>query len=139
MKNLLLILVVFLLFACSGEKQRIIDAEDIIISFHPEARFTTFVSKEGTAITGTVVREYQNGAINTWQVERGLAVKQLMFYPNGQMERMLELENGEEHGRFVMYYSDGQKYVEQHYRRGEPVGTWHRWNKEGELVETIEH
>ena len=62
-----------------------------------------------------------------------------MYYPNGQMERMLEMKNGVEHGTFVMFYSDGKKYVEQFYENGTPTGTWHRWSSDGNLVETIEH
>ena len=49
------------------------------------------------------------------------------------------MKNGVEDGTFVMFFSNGEKYVEQFYEEGNPVGTWHRWNKEGELVETIEH
>ena len=96
---------------------------------------------ERTKVPGsrTVVKKLKNGGLNTWEVENGLATQQIMYYPNGQIERLVELKNGNEHGKFLMFYSDGTKYMEQHYKNGEPVGTWYRWTKDGELAETIEH
>lgn len=144
MKLLVFFLLSVWLFACNlkndTQKEHYKDYEynDLTVNFVRNTRVTTFV-RDGKPISGTVTREMRNGMKNVWDVEKGLAVKQTMYYPNGQMECLLELKNGVEHGIFVMYFSDGKKYVEQFYDEGEPIGTWHRWNKEGELVETIEH
>jgi len=143
MKKLFLLLTVLLILACSGIDKRsdtpTYMADEIVVSYNREARFTTFITKEGDAVTGNVIQKLDNGGKNTWEVENGLAVRQVMYYPNGQIERILEMKNGTEHGSFLMFYSDGGKYVEQHYENGKPVGTWYRWNRDGEIVETIEH
>ncbi|WP_167619545.1 toxin-antitoxin system YwqK family antitoxin [Maribellus sediminis] len=135
-------LFVLLFLSCNSNNQKsnetVFDAGEIVITFNRDARITTFITKEGEAVNGKVVQHLANGGLNTWKVENGLATLQIMYYPNGQVERTLELKNGVEHGSFVMYYPDGSKYVEQHYADGEPVGTWYRWNKNGELVETKE-
>jgi antitoxin component YwqK of YwqJK toxin-antitoxin module len=65
--------------------------------------------------------------------------KQTVYYKNSTVERILEMKNGKEHVMFVMFYSDGEKYVEQFYENGNPIGTWYRWDKNGDLVETIEY
>ncbi len=111
---------------------------ELTVSFIRGTRVTTFI-KEGRPISGTVTQNLRNGGKNIWDVENGLAAKQTRYYQNGNIARVLEMKNGVEDGAFVMYYSNGEKHVEQFYEEGVPVGTWHRWNKEGELVETIEH
>ncbi len=143
MNKFLLLLMLPLIFACSGSAEKdntpVFMADEIVMSYNREGRFTTFITNEGDAITGKVIQELDDGGKNTWEVLNGLATRQVMYYPNGQIERILEMEYGTEHGSFLMFYSDGSKYVEQHYEKGEPVGTWYRWNRDGEIVETIEH
>jgi antitoxin component YwqK of YwqJK toxin-antitoxin module len=111
---------------------------DLTVTFVKQTRVTTFI-KDGKPIDGIVVQKLKNGGKNTWMVEKGLATKQTLFYPNGNIERSLEMKNGVEHGHFLMYFQDGSKYVEQYYNEGEAIGTWYRWNKKGELLESIEH
>ena len=111
---------------------------DLTVTFVKQTRVTTFI-KDGKPIDGIVIQKLKNGSKNTWEVENGLATKQTLFYPNGNIERSLEMKNGVEHGHFIMYFQNGSKYMEQHYNQGKPVGTWNRWNKKGELLETIEH
>lgn len=143
MKKLFLALIMPVIFACAGNKKQdetaTYLADEIVVSYNHEGGSTTFVNNDGEAISGNVIQELDNGMKNTWEVEKGLATRQVMYYPNGQVERILEMEKGTEHGTFLMFYSDGGKYVEQHYKNGQPVGTWYRWNKNGELIETIEH
>ncbi len=143
MKKFLLVWIIPLMIACSGHKNQderaTYLADEIVVSYNQQGRFTTFITTEGDAITGNVVKELDNGMKNTWEVEKGLATRQVMYYPNGQVERIVEMKKGTEHGTFLMFYSDGGKYVEQHYENGQPVGTWYRWNKNGDVVETIEH
>ena len=112
--------------------------DDVTVTYIENSTATTFI-KDGKPITGVVTQEFRNGFKNIWNVENGLAIKQTAYYSDGQIRRMLEMKNGEEHGTFLMYYSDGQMRVEQFYEKGEPVGIWHQWNRNGELVETIEH
>ena len=107
--------------------------------FNPDARITTLITNDGDAITGTVIQHLSNGRKNTWEVENGVANQQTMYYESGQIERIVEMNRGTVHGKFLMYYPDGTKYVEQHYENGEPVGTWYRWDKNGELVDSKVH
>jgi len=144
MKSLIFIMLSFVVLSCNpnkdnrSAKQKEYIFSDLTVNFVRDTRVTTFI-KNGKPISGLVIQKLKNGGEFTWEVEKGLATKQTMYYPSGQMERMLEMKNGVEHGTFVMYFSDGQKYVEQFYEEGEPVGIWHRWNNKGELMETIEH
>ena len=134
----------FLIYSCMNSdgggifKQKEYVYDDLTVNYIENSTATTFV-KNGEPISGTVVQVLRNGRKNVWTVEKGLAVKQIMYYSNGQVRRTLEMKNGVEHGTFEMYYSDGKKRVEQFYNEGEPVGIWHQWNQDGELVETIEH
>ncbi len=134
----------FIIFSCiknNGnllKRQKEYSYNDVTVNYIQNSTATTFIIN-GAPVSGTVVQLFRNGRKNIWDVENGLAVKQTMYYENGQMRRMLEMKNGEEHGMFVMYYSDGKKRVEQFYNQGEPVGIWHQWNRNGDLVETIEH
>jgi len=143
MKKFFLLIILTVVFGCSGPDKKedtpTFMADEIVVSYNREARFTTFITKDGDAVTGNVIQKLDNGGKNTWEVKNGLATRQVMYYPNGQVERILEMENGTEHGSFLMFYSDGSKYVEQHYENGEPVGTWYRWNRDGEIVETIKY
>ncbi len=142
MKSLILLVLSFLLLCCNPEnnnrpaKQKEYSFRDVTANFVRDTRVTTFI-KNGKPISGIVTRKRRNGGIITWEVEKGLATKQTMYYPNGQMERMLEMKNGVEHGTFVIFFSDGTKHLEQFYDEGEPIGTWHRWNKKGEMVDSI--
>lgn len=144
MKSLFFLVLSFLIISCNpnnngklfNEKEYTFN--ELNVNFVRGTRVTTFI-KEGKPISGIVVQNLRNGGKNIWDVENGLAVKQTMYYPNGQMRRMLEMKNGVENGSFFMFYSDGKKHIEQFFDEGEPVGAWHRWNREGELVETIEH
>jgi len=142
MKYLVFIALSFSLFCCNPDNNRAKQKEyafrDVTANFVRDTRVTTFI-KNGKPISGIVTRERRNGGKITWEVENGLATKQTMYYPNGQMERMLEMKNGLEHGSFVIFFSDGTKHVEQFYNEGEAVGIWHRWNSKGDVVETIEH
>jgi antitoxin component YwqK of YwqJK toxin-antitoxin module len=144
MKGPVFLVVIVFVLSCNSDKSnpsahpKKYSYSELTVSFVSDTRVTTFI-KEGKPISGTVTKKLKNGGKNIWAVENGLAVKQTIYYPNGQLERMLEMKNGVEHGTFVMFFSDGIKYVEQFYEEGEPVGIWHRWNKEGELVETVEY
>lgn len=144
MKFIIQVALFYLIFSCinnNGEsllKEKEYSYNDLTVTFIQNSTATIFV-KDGKPVTGIVTQELRNGRKNVWNVENGLAVKQIMYYSDGQIRRMLEMKNGVEHGAFVMYFSDGQKRVEQFYDEGEPVGTWHQWNSDGELIETIEH
>lgn len=134
----------FLIFSCvrnQGEKfinSNKYEYVDLTVTHVQNTQVVTFI-KNGEPISGTVVQELQNGRKNVWEVEKGLAVKHTMYYSNGQVRRTLELKNGVEHGSFVIYYSNGDKFIEQFYNEGKPAGIWSRWNSEGELIESIEH
>ena len=144
MKSFILLILSFVIISCNSNRNSQYGEEneysynELTVNFIRHTRVTTFI-KDGKPISGTVIQKFKNGRKNIWDVENGLATKQTRYYPNGQIERMLEMKNGMEHGTFVMFFTDGQKHLEQFYEEGEPVGTWHRWNKDGELIETIEY
>ncbi len=88
--------------------------------------------------TGVVRQSWPDNKVEYFfNVKNGKAFLQNVYYENGQTERRLEMKDGLEHGTFRMYFPDGKPYVEQFYDEGKPVGTWHRWDADGKLVETI--
>ena len=144
MKFIIFIFLSYLIISCNSNKNTLFTQQqeykydNVTAAFVRNTRVTTFL-KNGKPISGIVIQELRNGGKNVWEVEKGLATKQTVFYPNGQMRRMLEMQFGVEHGTFVIFFSDGQKFIERFYVDGEPTGTWHKWNRDGELVETIEY
>jgi len=143
MKSLVFLLLSFVLFCCNPDnnqsaKQKEYAFRDVTANFVKNTRVTTFI-QNGKPISGIVTRKRRNGGKITWEVEKGLATKQTMYYSNGNMERMLEMKNGVEHGTFVIFFSDGEKHLEQFYDEGKPVGTWRRWNNQGELMDSIKY
>ena len=117
MKFIIQVALFYLIFSCinnNGEsllKEKEYSYNDLTVTFIQNSTATIFV-KDGKPVTGIVTQELRNGRKNVWNVENGLAVKQIMYYSDGQIRRMLEMKNGVEHGAFVMYFSDGQKRVE---------------------------
>lgn len=55
-------------------------------------------------------------------------------YKNGVLERKFYFKNGLEEGRFEMRHMNNQLYVEQHYTKGKPHGSFKRWSNTGELL-----
>lgn len=115
-----------------------VEASKIEMKFDPQTKLLAFKDELGP-FTGVVFERYDDGKVNLWMVTKGRATHQTMYYADGQIERDLEMENGVEHGRFVMYYPDGKIYVDQYYDHGNPVKTWTRWNEDGVLVESINY
>lgn len=140
MKHLFSLALVFLLLSCStnSTENKTYIYPEVSINFDKQTRITSFLRK-GKPVRGRVIQNMENGSKCTWEVENGYATKQTVYYKNGTVERILEMRDGKEHKMFVMFFSDGKKYVEQFYENGNPIGTWYRWNKKGLLVETIEH
>ena len=119
MKTLVFFLLGCFIISCNLEDSRLVHKKEysfneLTVNFIRGTRATTFI-KNGKPISGIVVQNLRRGGKNIWEVQNGLAIKQ------------------------TRYYSNGEKFVEQFYENGEPVGTWHRWNRDGELVETTRH
>jgi antitoxin component YwqK of YwqJK toxin-antitoxin module len=144
MKTFAFLIISFFIVCCSSgnngsqAKHKEYSYNELTVNLVRNTRVATFIL-EDKPISGTVTQDLNNGGKNIWEVEKGLAIKQTMYYPDGQIRRVLEMKNGVEHGSFLLFFPDGQKSQEQFYEDGKPIGIWNRWNAEGELVETIEH
>ena len=97
-----------------------------------------FYRRGGKSFSGVVKMPTENGGFFLWDVKDGWAEQQQVFYANGQLERIAQMEEGRVHGAFRMYFSNGLPYVEQYFDHGNPVGTWRRWDNTGILVEQFE-
>ena len=51
----------------------------------------------------------------------------------------MEMKEGIEHGKLLIYFNDGNKYVEHFYEEGSKTGVWRRWNRAGELMEETDY
>lgn len=68
-------------------------------------------------------------------LEDGRIVRQVGFFEDGSISRDFNFRAGKEHGKFVMYYSNGQRYIEQYFIDGALEGKIYRWDREGNLLE----
>lgn len=55
-------------------------------------------------------------------------------YPNGAIKFEVELKDGLKHGRYTEYYPDGTEKMTGRFRKGQQVGTWRYYDKQGEQV-----
>ena len=100
--------IVFLFASCFGDRSKksvntdVYYSKEISVKFDSKSRIITF-TKNGNPITGKVMQNMKDGYKSSWQVENGLGIKQTVYYRNGNVERILEMKNGIEHGMFVMF------------------------------------
>lgn len=61
------------------------------------------------------------------------------YSPSGQIESIMSYKNNVFHGKCETWYPNGIKATELYYENGKPMGTWHYWNENGELIKTEKH
>lgn len=60
-----------------------------------------------------------------------------LYWPNGQLKRSVEFQNGIRSGFDRMWSEEGVLVDEGFYQNGLPIGIHKRWNKKGNLIEEI--
>jgi hypothetical protein len=60
-----------------------------------------------------------------------------LYWPNGQLKRSVEFQDGIRSGFDRMWSEEGVLVDEGFYQNGLPTGTHKRWNKKGNLIEEI--
>lgn len=85
--------------------------------------------------TGTTRDEIGNkGVIFESYFVNGIMQKQLGWYANGNREREMFLKDGRAHGKFIVYFEDGErKAIEENYNNGILDGMQYGWNSDGSL------
>ena len=58
--------------------------------------------------------------------------KHVMYYDNGQKEYEAHYKNGLNHGLSTWWYENGQKHRESHYKNGKLDGLSTRWGSNGQ-------
>ncbi|MEM8999504.1 MAG: DUF3352 domain-containing protein [Bacteroidota bacterium] len=53
-------------------------------------------------------------------------------YASGQTKYVVELKDGQKHGRYTEYYLDGTEKITGRFRKDEQIGTWRYFDKVGE-------
>ena len=64
-------------------------------------------------------------------VQNGLIQKQLGWDYQGNLVRSFEYKNGILHGRVLLFFSNGQKYLEENYQNGMIEGEAFGWYQDG--------
>lgn len=111
-----LLLVVVLLISCSRN-----DSEN------PEGN---------NELTKEVVESFENGQARSekYYEEGSLRlVKQVLYYPNGQIQQEGEFKDGRRHGKWISYFENGNKWSLNSYDIGNLDGEYKTWYENGEL------
>ena len=61
--------------------------------------------------------------------------KFVWWYSNGQKQLEGEYVDGKQQGKFVWWHENGQKQLEGTYENGVQIGKWIRWSTEGKVAE----
>lgn len=61
-------------------------------------------------------------------------IREISYYPNGQIDYEGVFKKGKEHGTWVYYYEDGQKKFEENYKNGMEDGKQYEWEPDGQLT-----
>ena len=133
MRNIVIISSLCLFFACSG------NLEKRVSSLDPDGNpaVVEYYKKDSTAIFPVkIVRFYSNSEkqeethYNDAGERHG---KHTVWFTSG--EKMLEenFENGEQHGKTTHWNERGKKSFEGYYSYGVPTGTWRYFDNEGRL------
>lgn len=86
-----------------------------------------------------VVKYYPDGKMRT----KGMLYdderhgKWTYYYENGFLWSEGIFSYGERDGYSLLFYENGTKMVDGEYKKNIPVGEWHFYSEEGELVKTI--
>ncbi|MCH8905257.1 MAG: hypothetical protein IIA45_15270, partial [Bacteroidetes bacterium] len=89
--------------------------------------------------SGLVKETADNGDYILHHMKNGRIELQMGYYADNSWERVVEMEDGMEHGKLLMFHPNGEKYIEQHYHHGEPIGLWSIWDDQGVLLEEKQH
>ena len=68
--------------------------------------------------------------------EDGFTGKYVVYWSNGEKKREYHYEDGKRNGLFTEWRKNGQKEWEKHYKDGKNDGLWTSWNKNGNITET---
>lgn len=64
----------------------------------------------------------------------GIDGKFVAWYSNGQKMNEWVNINGQPDGLMAAWHENGKKMAEHHYKAGNPVGVWRNWHKSGNLA-----
>ncbi|HRZ76060.1 MAG TPA: hypothetical protein P5248_01750, partial [Bacteroidales bacterium] len=53
------------------------------------------------------------------------------YYENGNPRVIRNIKDGSEHGKVILFHSNGQKNEERNYSMGRKEGTWISWSEDG--------
>lgn len=65
--------------------------------------------------------------------------KEIIYYPNGKVEKEGYLLDGKKEGMWVRYFENGVKEIEMTYKQGELSGSCCEWYENGQLAEEGEY
>jgi len=129
--------------------------------------FALFITSCGDDFERIVISSYSDGTplkvgVYTWKGNSQILIKEINYYPNGEIETEGELnEKGKKHGKWTYWYENGKKWIEENYsediRNGDytewymsgeksfngeysngfPSGTWTFWNDEGKKTKKL--
>jgi len=126
------------LMACSGEVEKVVEEA------YPDG-------------SPKLVRYYLIG-----NADKGF-VKEMAYYPGGQVRYEGQFQEGKRHGKWVYYYENGKKWSEGYFKEGKRddsgitwhengnisikgkycnglrVGKWQFYSPEGELLKEVEY
>lgn len=97
-------------------------------AYHSPVRYCS----EGKPFSGIASEYYPKEGIRLdYYIEDGWLVKQLGWDNKGAKEREFHYRKGLPHGKFIVYYENGQKFFEETYVDGQLQGKQYGWYSDG--------
>ena len=65
--------------------------------------------------------------------------EEILYYPTGEVNRIRHWKSGKLHGKVIVYYKNGAKYITGQYCYGKPVGNFCVFKSDGQKLKTIRY
>ena len=102
---------------------------------------TIYVEGEDKPYTGIFVEKYSNGNLEEiLEIENGIIHgENKRYYPSGQLLYRVMLKNGKEEGESKSYYESGKLWSKCFYKDGKAEGFQRKYHENGQLWSEIEY
>lgn len=86
----------------------------------------------GKLYSGITVDSFEQGEkVYHYEIEAGKIQQHKAYSYRGQMVRDFNYKNGLLHGKITSFFDNGQKYYEDHYKKGRREGRQFGWYRDG--------
>ncbi len=130
MRKFIYLIAPFLLSSLSVIGQDGVSFDDLTKKLDDRAIPTYYI--DGEVYTGTTVDSFKQGEkVYYYEIEAGKIQHHSAYSFAGQLMRDFNYQGGLLHGKITSYFGNGQKYYEDHYKKGQREGRQFGWYQDG--------